>query len=103
MISYAQNFEDVLLARVFSGRTVGFYVDVGAADPINLSVTKWFYDQGWCGINIEPNRILFERLAADRARDINLECGIGAASGEAPFFEPEVGELSTFDLQAQCE
>ena len=37
MISYAQNFEDVMLARVFAGRSDGFYVDVGAADPINLS------------------------------------------------------------------
>jgi len=65
LISYAQNFEDVMLARVFHGRKNGFYVDVGAADPINLSVTKWFYDLGWSGINVEPNRKLFERLAAD--------------------------------------
>jgi hypothetical protein len=49
MITYAQNFEDVLLARVFRGRTDGFYVDVGAGDPIELSVTKWFYDLGWSG------------------------------------------------------
>ena len=29
VISYAQNFEDILLARVFPGST-GFYIDVGA-------------------------------------------------------------------------
>ena len=40
LISYAQNFEDVMLARVFAGRKSGFYVDVGAADPVNLSVTE---------------------------------------------------------------
>src|SRR5438477_8765804 len=40
MISYAQNFEDVLLARVFSAQTTGFYVDVGAHDPEIFSVTK---------------------------------------------------------------
>ena len=100
MISYAQNFEDVLLARVFKGRNDGFYVDVGAADPVNLSVTKWFYDLGWRGINIEPNRQLFERLAHDRPRDLNIECGVGALAGEAEFFEFEVGELSTFDRGA---
>src|SRR5438876_9312099 len=65
LISYAQNFEDVMLGRVFAGRKTGFYVDVGAADPVNLSVTKWFYDLGWSGLNIEPNRPLFERLATD--------------------------------------
>jgi FkbM family methyltransferase len=102
LISYAQNFEDVMLARVFAGRNTGFYVDVGAADPVNLSVTKWFYDLGWSGINIEPNKELFVRLAADRPRDINLECGVGAAVSEALFFEPEVSELSTFDARTQA-
>lgn len=101
LISYAQNFEDVMLARLFAGRKTGFYVDVGAADPINLSVTKWFYELGWSGINIEPNRQLFERLSADRPRDINLECGVGSAAQEALFFEPEVGELSSFDMRVQ--
>ncbi|MEH2483583.1 FkbM family methyltransferase [Nitrobacteraceae bacterium AZCC 2146] len=97
MISYAQNFEDVMLARVFAGRDSGFYVDVGAADPVNLSVTKWFYDLGWNGLNIEPNRQLFDRLATDRPRDISLDCGVGAIASEAQFFELEVGELSSFD------
>ncbi|KZD20653.1 FkbM family methyltransferase [Tardiphaga robiniae] len=97
MISYAQNFEDVMLARLFAGRKTGFYVDVGAADPINLSVTKWFYDLGWSGLNIEPNKQLFDRLVADRPRDINLDCGVGAMASEAEFLELDVGELSSFD------
>jgi FkbM family methyltransferase len=97
LISYAQNFEDVMLARAFAGRDTGFYVDVGAADPVNLSVTKWFYDLGWSGLNIEPNAHLFERLAADRPRDINLNCGVGAVASEAEFLELDVGELSSFD------
>jgi FkbM family methyltransferase len=101
LISYAQNFEDVMLARVFAGRTTGFYVDVGAADPVNLSVSKWFYDLGWSGLNIEPNKQLFDRLAADRSRDINLNCGAGATTSEAQLFEPDVGELSSFDSRVQ--
>jgi len=101
LISYAQNFEDVMLARVFAGRNTGFYVDVGAADPVNLSVTKWFYDLGWNGLNIEPNKQLFDRLAADRPRDINLDCGVGATASEAQFFEVEIGELSSFDSRVR--
>jgi FkbM family methyltransferase len=101
LISYAQNFEDVMLARVFAGRNTGFYVDVGAADPVNLSVTKWFYDLGWSGLNIEPNKQLFDRLAADRPRDINLDCGVGATASEAQFFEVDVGELSSFDSRVR--
>ena len=71
MISYAQNREDVLLARVFHDVKAGFYVDVGANDPEHCSVTKHFYDLGWRGINFEPGRV-FEKLAAARPRDINL-------------------------------
>jgi FkbM family methyltransferase len=101
LISYAQNFEDVMLARVFAGRHIGFYVDVGAADPVNLSVTKWFYDHGWSGLNIEPNKQLFDRLAADRPRDVNLNCGAGATVSEAELFEPDIAELSSFDARVQ--
>ena len=31
MISYAQNFEDVMIARLFDAGYQGFYVDIGAA------------------------------------------------------------------------
>ena len=102
MISYAQNFEDVMLARVFGSRTDGFYVDVGAGDPVNLSVTKWFYDLGWSGINIEPNRSLFKKLSADRSRDVNLECGAGASRKHAQFMEMPIPELSSFDSRVQA-
>src|SRR5262245_27094161 len=100
MISYAQNFEDVILARVFKDRCPGFYVDVGAGDPVHLSVTKWLYDLGWNGINIEPNRALFQELIAQRLRDINLPIAAGAARGKLTFYEAEVGELSSFNAAA---
>ena len=99
MISYAQNFEDVMLNRVFGTQPRGFYIDVGAADPVNLSVTKWFYDHGWSGINIEPVPAFHEKLMRERPRDINLRCGAGATSGEARFHEYPVKEWSTFNLE----
>ena len=81
MISYAQNFEDVMLRRALQGVTNGFYVDVGAWDPNMHSVTKHFYDSGWRGINIEPiptYRSMFETL---RPNDLNLFVAIGKANG----------------------
>ncbi|SFK10939.1 hypothetical protein SAMN05444581_102140 [Methylocapsa palsarum] len=33
MISYAQNFEDVMIARLFDEARRGFYIDIGAAHP----------------------------------------------------------------------
>lgn len=82
MISYAQNFEDVILNRVFRDRDDGFYIDVGAADPVVDSVTKFFYDEGWSGINIEPNEWFYHRLIADRPRDINLNVALGEREEE---------------------
>ena len=77
MISYAQNFEDVMLWRALKNVKNGFYVDVGAGRPELDSVTKHFYEQGWHGINIEPHSEDFLLLAAARPRDVNLNIAIG--------------------------
>ena len=82
--SYAQNAEDVRLWRVFS-ETTGFYIDVGAGHPVVDSVTKIFYDAGWCGINIEPGP-RFRELSAERPRDVNLEVAIAERPGTFPFW-----------------
>ena len=81
MITYAQNFEDVLLARVFRHKPHGFYIDVGAHDPVDLSTTKYFYDLGWHGINIEPVPSNHRRFVDQRPRDINLNMAVGDRSG----------------------
>jgi len=87
MVSYAQNFEDVMLARVFKGREKpGFYIDVGAMDPTDGSTTRHFYDLGWHGINIEPDSRFYERLVANRTRDINLNVALGEAHETRTFF-----------------
>ena len=40
--SYAQNFEDVMLRRALNEIARGFYIDVGAQDPIVDSVSMGF-------------------------------------------------------------
>ncbi|MBX6315076.1 MAG: FkbM family methyltransferase [Isosphaeraceae bacterium] len=102
MISYAQNYEDVLLDRLFPTGS-GFYIDVGANDPVHQSVTKHFYDRGWHGLNIEPEPGAFRRLCAERRRDINLNLGISNREGNLTFFEASAASgWSTFS-PAQAE
>lgn len=84
--SYAQNFEDVMLARAFPGAD-GFYVDVGANDPDIDNVTRVFYERGWSGINIEPLFVNSIELRKKRPRDINLEIAVGETEGSITFFE----------------
>lgn len=97
LISYAQNFEDVLLARVFDGISRGFYVDVGAHDPEYLSITKHFYDRGWRGINVEPVPAAHRNFESLRPRDVNLAFAAGREEGEARFFIPGDSAFATLD------
>jgi len=94
-ISYAQNFEDVMLWRALKHIDQGFYIDVGANDPDQNSVTKAFYERGWRGINVEPAPQWFERLEKARPRDINLQLALGAEPGAITLYKiPDTG-LST--------
>jgi FkbM family methyltransferase len=94
-ISYAQNFEDVMLWRALNHVKNGFYIDVGANDPEVESVTKAFYDNGWHGINIEPVISHHESLLQARPRDINLLCAVGEKKGEIDIFECDVRGWAT--------
>lgn len=108
---YSQNFEDVMLNRVFRGKNDGFYIDVGAHHPDELSVTKYFYEKGWSGINIEPNPQSFERMRSRRERDINLNVAIGDTNSELDFYCVEgtlpsgidASALSSFDQKSIVE
>jgi FkbM family methyltransferase len=84
-VSYAQNFEDVILWRSLSRVENGFYIDIGAQHPINDSVTCAFYERGWSGINIEPHKNFLDLLQQSRSRDLNLGCLVGAKSGSINF------------------
>lgn len=91
MISYAQNQEDVLLSRLFPPGRPGFYIDVGANDPVVDSITKHFYDLGWTGINVEPASRPFERLVQLREHDVNLNVGLSDKEGSLSFYEFPAG------------
>lgn len=75
-ISYAQNLEDVLLWRIFKKIGGGSYIDIGAVRTTEHSVTKDFYERGWCGVNIKTNPLFFEQLQIERPRDISLKLAI---------------------------
>jgi FkbM family methyltransferase len=99
MISYAQNFEDVMLWRALKHVKNGFYIDIGANDPIEDSVTKWFYENGWSGINIEPLTVHFKDLIKDRPRDINLNLALGESSGFLDLWITDTRGWATADLE----
>lgn len=96
-ISYGQNLEDVMLWRALRDVEDGFYIDVGAWDPCEDSVTLAFYERGWRGINVEPDPVKHRALLAGRPRDVNLAVALSDAAGEAMFHVVPGTGLSTLD------
>lgn len=97
--SYSQEGEDMILRRVFEGQPAGFYVDVGAHHPVRFSNTYYFYQHGWRGVNIEPNREAVALFRRHRPRDINLALGIGEQPGELTYYRFNEPALNSFDEQ----
>ncbi len=80
-ISYAQNFEDVMLWRALKGVVNGHYIDVGAQDPISDSVSKAFYDLGWRGVHVEPVPQFAQSLREQRPDEQVFQVALGATAG----------------------
>jgi FkbM family methyltransferase len=93
-VSYAQNFEDVVLWRALRSQSNGFYIDIGASNPVKDSVTHAFYQRGWRGINVEPAPTVFRLLCDERPEDVNLQCLVGSVIGAVPFYL--IGDESGF-------
>src|SRR4051812_25530686 len=95
MLSHSQNLEDAMLYRALKHIPAGRYIDVGAWHPQLHSVTKWFYDNGWSGVNVEPSRKFFGLLERRRKRDTNLNIALGRKPGRLEFFEVGFTGLSS--------
>lgn len=94
-LSYAQNFEDVLLRRALHDVERGQYLDIGAQDPIVDSVSLAFYEVGWRGIHVEPTPTYAARLREARPDETVLEVAIATAAGPLEFYEIPGTGLST--------
>lgn len=95
LVSYAQEFEDIILYRMLHDIQHGFYVDVGCGHPQNISVTKFFYERGWRGMNIDPRAGIIDLYAKERPEDINLNIAVSNQARSLNFYE--WGDMSTFD------
>ena len=104
--SCSQYGEDLVLAKFLEGTKKGFYIDIGAHHPTDLSNTQYFYKRGFRGINIEPNPDLVEEFYKQRPEDTNLNVGVSLNEGEMEFYVLEASTLSTFNKEAayqSCE
>jgi FkbM family methyltransferase len=98
-VSYAQNFEDVILWRALKHVRKGFYIDVGAQDPVAASVSLAFYEKGWRGVHVEPVPDYAAKLRQARPDEQVLEAAISNVNGKFTMHEISGTGLSTGDSQ----
>jgi FkbM family methyltransferase len=84
-LSYTQNMEDYHLWLVLGGQGGGTYVDIGAGHPIADNVSFFFYERGWQGVVVEPQRNLVDLHARLRPRDVTVCALVGTGAGMADF------------------
>jgi FkbM family methyltransferase len=94
--SYAQCGEDLILDIILQ-KKVGFYVDIGANNPIEQSNTMYFYKKGWRGINIDATPGSMTSFYKMRKRDINIEVAIANEEKEMTYYLFEPSFYNTFE------
>lgn len=103
LLTFSQEKEDLILFHLLKG--VGGsnvrWVDVGANDPLFMSVTKLFSSMGGKGVNIEPQTFYCDALAKDRPDDINIQVGISDENGELLLYGDGAGASFDADLDVQ--
>lgn len=87
IVSYAQNFEDIMLYRALKHVQPGFFVDVGAHHFEIDSVSLLFSKLGWTGIHVEPIAKLAEALKVNRPQDTVLQAAVGTEPGVMTLYE----------------
>lgn len=94
-VSYAQNFEDVMLWRALGTIKNGTYIDIGAQDPVKDSVSLAFYHHGWRGLHLEPSLQYATALKQARPDEQVRQAAVGSAQGQLTFYEFADTGLST--------
>ena len=85
--SFSQYGEDLVIEEIVNqlGIKRGFYVDVGAFDPVIGSNTLLLFKSEWSGINIDVEEEKIRRFRRGRPRDWNVVCGVSKVAGRKTF------------------
>lgn len=83
--SYSNHGEDVVLWRALGSLSRGRYVELGAVGGATGSLSKAFYDVGWSGLLVAPDREIATQCRIERPRDVVLEATTSSLGDGADF------------------
>jgi len=90
----------LFLKNYFKEVKNGLYIDVGCYHPIRISNTKFLFDKGWFGINIDISRRSIDLFKIARKKDINLNIGIGHMNETSvAYFKKDLFHTNTLDYE----
>ena len=95
--SYSWLNEDNVLDWLTHYKNNGIYIDIGANHPDRMNNTKLFYERGWRGINIEPDKAGYDLFCEKRPNDININRAIG--TGKFEYWFEDGGLVNTFNKE----
>jgi FkbM family methyltransferase len=94
--SYAQNYEDLIIEKLFDKNYIGKYLEIGAYHPSRLSNTYRLYKKDWRGIVIEPNPDVKNIFLSVRPGDNFLNIGISDKNQNLDYYRFLIPALNTF-------
>jgi hypothetical protein len=100
---FSQYGEDVFLHKFFRGKKTGFYIDVGAHHPFQLSNTAYLWLGGWNGVNVDASEeaiVLFEKV---RPMDENIHAAVVSTVFAKKQSEIEFYSSRAIDNTATCD
>ena len=101
-ITYSQTGEDQIVELFIEAKGIKefTYLDIGANHPTRFNNTYKFYEQGFRGVCVEADYLIFETLSKKRKGDVCLNIGIGPEPIEKrDFFIMNNSLLNTFSRE----
>jgi len=100
-VSYSQTGEDVIIELFIQARKIKnfTYLDIGANHPTKLNNTYKFYEQGFYGVCIEPDPVVYKKLSRMRPNDVCLNVGVaGKSATDIDFFKASIPYFFALEL-----
>jgi hypothetical protein len=90
---------DIFINNFFKKKK-GFYVDVGAYHPLDLSNTYLLYKKNWNGINIDINSLSIDYFNYLRPDDININIAVSNKNTiKTIYYQKSKSPLNTLNLK----
>ncbi len=92
--TYSQFGQDIFIHSLIFGSRKGFFLDIGANDPVKFNDTYLLEKHGWNGMAFEPIQKLAERWKVERITPC-YNLAVGEKDGVVQFTEMEAGYSSS--------